>query len=115
VARPLLKTVLDDVHERVRAGTALSEAFEAHGSLFPGVYTASLLAGEKSGSLEQVIRRYVAYVKVVSGVKRKTISALVYPAILLALSMVVVGIIVLRVVPEFGKFYEQFGQQLPLS
>jgi type IV pilus assembly protein PilC len=115
VANPLLKTVLDDVYEKVRAGSSLSEAFESHGTLFPGVYTASLLAGEKSGSLEGVIRRYVAYVKVVSGVKRKTISALVYPAILLVLSCIVVGIIVLRVVPEFGAFYRQFDRELPLS
>jgi type IV pilus assembly protein PilC len=115
IANPLLKTVLDDVYEKVRAGSSLSEAFESHGTLFPGVYTASLLAGEKSGSLEGVIRRYVAYVKVVSGVKRKTISALVYPAILLVLSCIVVGIIVLRVVPEFGAFYNQFGRELPLS
>ena len=115
VSNPLFKSVLDDVYERVRAGSSLSEAFEAHGALFPGVYTASLLAGEKSGNLEQVIRRYVAYVKVVASVKRRTISALVYPAILLALSLVVVSIIVLKVVPEFGAFYEQFGQQLPLS
>ena len=91
VANPLLKTVLDDIYDRVRAGSSLSEAFEAHGTLFPGIYTASLLAGEKSGSLEAVIRRYVAYVKVVSGVRRKTISALVYPAILLLLSCVVVA------------------------
>ena len=115
VANPLLKTVLDDVYDRVRAGSSLSEAFESHGTLFPGVYTASLLAGEKSGSLEAVIRRYVTYMKVVTGVKRKTISALVYPAILLVLSCVVVAIIVLRVVPEFGAFYSQFGQDLPLS
>ncbi len=115
VANPLLKTVLDDIYDRVRAGSSLSEAFEAHGTLFPGIYTASLLAGEKSGSLEAVIRRYVAYVKVVSGVRRKTISALVYPAILLLLSCVVVAIIVLRVVPEFGAFYNQFGKELPLS
>jgi type IV pilus assembly protein PilC len=115
VSNPILKTVLDDVHERVRAGNSLSEAFEAHGSLFPGVYTASLLAGEKSGSLEQVIRRYVAYVKVVSGVKRKTISALVYPAILLVLSCAVVAIIVLKVVPEFAAFYSQSEHELPLS
>src|SRR5204862_5885787 len=54
VTNPTFKSVLDDVHERVRAGSALSEAFEAHGALFPGVYTASLLAGEKSGNLEQV-------------------------------------------------------------
>jgi type IV pilus assembly protein PilC len=57
----------------------------------------------------------VAYVKVVSAVKRKTISALVYPAILLLLSCVVVAIIVLRVVPEFAEFYNQFGEELPLS
>lgn len=115
VANPLLKSVLDDVYERVRAGNSLSEAFEAHGALFPGVYTASLLAGEKSGNLEQVLRRYVSYVKVVATVKRKTVSALVYPVILLLLSLVVVSIIVLKVVPEFNAFYEQFDQPLPMS
>jgi len=116
VANPVFKGVLDDVHGRVRAGSALSEAFEAHGSMFPGVYTASLLAGEKSGNLEQVLRRYVSYVKIVSSVKRKTISALVYPAILLMLSLIVVSIIVVWVVPQFGDFYNQLGgKELPLS
>ncbi len=115
VSNPFFKAVLDDVHERVRAGNSLSEAFEAHGSLFPGVYTASLMAGEKSGNLEQVIRRYVAYVKVVETVRRKTISALIYPAVLLGLSLVVVSILVLKVVPQFGGYYEQFGKELPLS
>ena len=107
VTNPLFKSVLDDVYERVRAGSSLSEAFEAHGTLFPGVYTASLLAGEKSGNLEQVIRRYVAYVKVVASVKRKTISALVYPVDPAACSRSSSSsIIVLRVVPEFGAFYD---------
>ena len=115
ISNPLFKSVLDDVYERVRGGSSLSEAFEAHGSMFPGVYTASLLAGEKSGSLEQVIRRYVAYVKVVATVRRRTISALVYPAILLVLALIVVSIIVLRVVPAFTAFYEQFDRELPLS
>jgi type IV pilus assembly protein PilC len=115
IANPMFKSVLDDVYERVRAGSSLSEAFEAHGELFPGVYTASLLAGEKSGNLEQVIRRYVSYVKVVATVKRKTVSALVYPVILLFLSMIVVSIIVLKVVPEFNAFYDQFNQSLPMS
>jgi type IV pilus assembly protein PilC len=115
ITNPTFKVVLDDVYERVRAGSALSESFEAHGSLFPGVYTASLLAGEKSGNLEQVLRRYVSYVKVVSSVRRKTISALVYPAILVLLSVVVVTVIVVKVVPEFGNFYNQFGKELPFS
>jgi len=115
VTNIVFKGVLDDVYERVRSGSALSEAFEAHGALFPGVYTASLLAGEKSGNLEQVLRRYVNYVKIVSSVRRKTVSALVYPAILLLLSISGVTIIVVKVVPEFGNFYNQFGKELPLS
>ena len=114
VANPTFKSVLDDIHERVRAGGSLSEAFEAQGDLFPGVYTASLLAGEKSGGLEQVLRRYVAYVKVVGSVKRRTLSALMYPAILVLLALVVVAIIVVKVVPTFGAFYDTFGHELPI-
>ncbi len=114
IQQPLFRAVLDDVHDRVRAGAALSEAFAAHGPLFPSVYTASLMAGEKSGSLEQVLRRYVAYVKVVSGVKRRTVSALIYPAILLLLALVIVSIIVLKVVPAFAEFYGSFNRELPL-
>ena len=115
VESPVFRSVLDDVHDRVRSGTALSDAFATHGDLFPGVYTASLMAGEKSGSLEEVLRRYVAYSQVVGTIRRKTISALIYPTILLALSLIVVGIIVLRVVPEFGNFYEGLGADLPAS
>src|SRR5947207_8896486 len=54
VETPVFKVVLDDIHERVRSGTALSDAFAFHGALFPSVYTASLLAGERSGSLDTV-------------------------------------------------------------
>ena len=115
VENSALKAVLDDVYERVRSGAALSAAFEAQGDLFPGVYTASLLAGEKSGGLEEVLRRYVAHARVIGSVRRRTISALVYPGILLALSVVVVAVIVLQVVPEFGAFYAGMGAELPLA
>src|SRR6266851_5391262 len=112
VESPVFRRVLDDVHERVRSGTALSDAFGAHADLFPRVYTASLLAGERSGSLDSVLRRYVEYTKIIANVKRKTVSALVYPAILIALALVLVSIIVLKVVPAFSDFYEGFGAQL---
>lgn len=115
VTNPTFKTVLDDVYERVRSGSSLSDAFEAQGGLFPGIYTASVLAGEKSGGLEQVLRRYVAYMKVVGEVKRKTISALIYPLILVCLSIGVISVIVLKAVPEFAKFYETYDAQLPLA
>ena len=114
VTTPLFRTVLDDVHERVRAGAALSDAFAGHGTLVPSIYTASLMAGERSGNLDAVLRRYVEYTKIIATVKRKTISALVYPAILVTLALALVSIIVLKVVPAFSDFYASFGSELPL-
>jgi type IV pilus assembly protein PilC len=114
VVSPAFRSVLDDVHEKVRSGTALSDAFASHGDMFPRVYTASLLAGERSGSLDGVLRRYVEYTKIIQTVKRKTVSALVYPAILTTLALVLVSIIVLKVVPAFSDFYSGFGADLPL-
>jgi type IV pilus assembly protein PilC len=115
VANPTFKAVLDGVHEKVKAGTSLSDAFTEHTGLFPPVYGASLMAGERSGNLDAVIRRYVAYEKVIGAVKRRTISALIYPVILVVLMCGLVAIIVLRVVPAFSSFYANFGRELPLS
>ena len=61
VVNSVFRAVLDDVHEKVRGGMALSDAFGGHGDLFPRVYTASLLAGERSGNLDAILRRYVVY------------------------------------------------------
>jgi type IV pilus assembly protein PilC len=115
VTSPTFRSVLNDVHEKVRSGTALSDAFASHGDLFARVYTASLFAGERSGNLETVLRRYVEYTRVISSVKRKTISALIYPAILIALALGLVNIIVLKVVPAFADYYAGFGADLPLA
>ena len=60
----------------MRAGAALSDAFAVHEGLFPSVYTASLVAGERSGNLDGVLRRFVDYTKITATVKRKTLSAL---------------------------------------
>jgi type IV pilus assembly protein PilC len=115
LSNPLFKSVLDDVYEKVRGGTALSDAFSAHGDLFPSVYTASLMAGERSGNLDAVLRRFVAYSKTIDRVRAKTISAMVYPVILIGLAVILVGIIVIKVVPTFAEFYSGFNATLPLS
>ena len=115
VSNLTFKGALDAVYEKVKAGTSLSEAFSEQQGLFPAMYSASLMAGERSGNLDDVIRRYVAYEKVIGAVKRRTISALIYPAILVVLMLGLVGIIVVRVVPAFASFYANFGRQLPLS
>lgn len=116
IENPVFKSSLDDVYDKVRSGTSLSEAFDAQ-HMFTGVYTASLMAGEKSGSLEQVLRRYVQHVKVMASVRRKVVSALIYPVVLIFLSMAVVGMIVFKVVPQFRDFYNEVGHghALPLS
>ncbi len=114
VPNPALKAVLTDVYERVRSGSALSDAFEAQGGMFTGIYHASLMAGEKSGSLETVLRRYVAHMKIISSVRSRLVSALIYPAVLLAVSSVVVGLIVFKVVPEFAAFYKGFSEKAAL-
>jgi len=116
VPNPMFRATLDDIHDKVRSGTSLSEAFEAQ-HMFSGVYTASLMAGEKSGSLEQVIRRYVQHMKVLASVRSHVVSALIYPVVLVLLAAAVVGLIVFKVVPEFASFYQQFGHgaDLPLS
>ena len=115
VKNPTFKAVLDGIHEKVRSGTALSDAFAEHGDLFPPVYSASLMAGERSGNLDAVIRRYVAYEKIIGAVRRRTISALIYPAVLVVLMVLLIGIIVLKVVPAFTEFYATFDRELPLS
>lgn len=115
VENPTFKSVLDGIYEKVKAGTSLSDAFSEHSGMFPAVYSASLLAGERSGNLDAVIRRYVAYEKVIGSVRKKTIAALIYPAILTAMMVILIGIIVLRVVPAFSEFYSNFDRPLPLS
>ena len=115
LTNPLFKSVLDDVHEKVRGGTALSDAFALHRELFPSVYTASLMAGERAGNLDSVLRRFVAYSKTVDMVRSRTISAMIYPVILIGLAVFLVGVIVVKVVPTFTEFYSSFEAELPLS
>ena len=115
VSNATFKAVLDAVYEKVKAGTALSDAFAEHGSIFPAVYSASLMAGERSGNLDAVLRRYVSYEKVIGTVRKRTLSALIYPAILVTMMVVLIGIIVLKVVPAFSDFYGNFDRPLPLS
>ena len=117
IKHQLFKNVLDDIYNKVRSGTALSDAFTAHGALFSGVYTASILAGEKSGSLEGVLRRYVHHTKIIAAVRARTISALIYPSLLMLLAAGLVLGIVFKVVPQFADFFKQMGNgaELPLA
>jgi type IV pilus assembly protein PilC len=110
---PLLVQVLTDVRDKVKAGVSLSEAFRSHGDLFPKIYSASLLGGEKSGSLEEVIRRYVRYLKLSEATRKKVVGALIYPAFLFGVLILAASVLLFHVVPTFGRFFGDFQAELP--
>ncbi|HVR27980.1 MAG TPA: type II secretion system F family protein [Thermoanaerobaculia bacterium] len=110
---PGFKSLLAEVRERVKAGEDLSDAFAHYGDLFPPLYAASLKAGERSGELEKVIRRFIRYLQLVLKAKRKAVSALVYPAVLVALSVGMIAIMSLYVIPRFEDFYDALDVELP--
>lgn len=110
----VLRRVLTDVKDKVNSGASISEAFAEQGNLFPRLYWTSLKAGEKSGEIESVLRRYVKYQRTVMALARKVVSTLVYPAILIVLSAVLITILMTVVIPKFQEFYTDFGASLPL-
>ncbi|HVS02968.1 MAG TPA: type II secretion system F family protein [Thermoanaerobaculia bacterium] len=111
---PALREVLEDVRERVASGQELSAAFEAHADQFPRLYAPSLKAGERSGDLEKVIRRFVRYLQLVLEARKRVVSALVYPAVLVVLSIAMITVMTVYVVPRFALFYADLEAELPL-
>jgi type IV pilus assembly protein PilC len=106
------RAILQNVRDRVRGGELLSQAFEAQG-IFPKVYTTTLLAGEKSGNLEEVMGRYISFQRLAVSFRKKLVSSLVYPALLVFVLIVMLTFLITFVVPQFAKLYESLGSQLP--
>lgn len=103
-----LRAVLGDVEEKIKSGVPLSEAFEAQG-LFPRIYTASILAGERSGALDDVLARFVDYLKRSVGVSRKLRGALAYPAFLLLAALIMVAFLTLYIVPRMSDLFKSLA------
>src|SRR5215510_4522480 len=110
---PKLRIALSDVEARIKSGNALSEALSSQGATFPKIYTASILAGERSGNLDDVLRRYVEYTKSIAQLRRKIRSALTYPVMLLCAAFILIAILTTFVIPQFSSLYENMGSDLP--
>jgi len=107
------REILSEIREKITSGVALSDAFAAYGNIFPPIYSTSLRAGERSGDLEGVLKRFLKYQKMISGLRRKVVGALIYPAVLVLLSSVMIFIMLTYVIPKFAEFFEGFGAELP--
>jgi len=106
------RSQLIDVAERVKTGEALSSAFESQSGI-PVMYTTTLLAGERSGNLQEVLERYVSFQRVSLTFRKKLLASLIYPSLLLTL---VTGLLIFMftvVIPQFAELYDQMGSTLP--
>ena len=109
-----LNEILSGIREDVKGGMAFSSAFEKYPRVFPHLYIASIQAGERTGDLPQTIRRYIAFLKRTEGFRGKIIAALFYPAILITVAVLAVGMLLIYVVPTFSNIYADSGSALPL-
>ena len=107
-----LRALLENVRDRVKSGEMLSDAFTAQG-VFPKIYTTNLMAGEKSGNIEEVLGRYIAFQRMSLTVKKKLIVSLVYPSLLVVVVFFMLIFLISYVVPQFAKLFQDFNAQLP--
>jgi type IV pilus assembly protein PilC len=108
-----LREVLADVEEKIRSGVPLSQAFEMQG-IFPKIYTASILSGEQSGALDEVLIRFVDYLKRSVGISRKLRGALAYPAFLLVAAGAMAAFLTLYIVPRMSELFRGLSANRPL-
>ncbi len=103
---------LNDIAARVKTGESLSAAFEAQGG-FPVMYVTTLLAGERSGNLQEVLERYLGFQRVSLTFRKKMVSSLIYPALLLTLVSALLIFMFTVVIPQFASLYDEMGSKLP--
>ena len=109
---PFFRSLLENVRDRVRGGELLSDAFAEQG-VFPRIYSTTIMAGEKSGNLEETLARYVQFQKLSLAFRRKVLSSLIYPALLIAGVFVLLGVLVQFVIPRFSQLYKELDRPLP--
>jgi len=107
-----LKQILENVRDRVRGGELLSDAFAAQG-VIPKIYTTTLLAGEKSGNIDEVLTRYVNFQRMAMTFRKKLFVSLIYPTLLVSVVMIMVMFLFTYVVPKFADLFNSLDAKLP--
>jgi type IV pilus assembly protein PilC len=108
------RAILLEIREKITSGVALSDAFASFGDIFPPIYSTSLRAGERSGDLEGVLKRFLRYQKMIVALRKRVVGALIYPVILVGLSSTMVFVMLTFVIPKFAEFFAGFDAELPL-
>lgn len=107
------REILTQIREKITSGVALSDAFASYGDLFPAIYSTSVRAGERSGDLEGVLKRFLRYQKMIVNLRKRVIGAMVYPAVLIVMCTAMIFVMLTFVIPKFAEFFTGFGAELP--
>ena len=107
-----LRQLLENVRDRVKGGESLSDAFAAQ-HVFPKIYTTTLMAGEKSGNIDEVMSRYISFQRLAMTFRKKLFVSLIYPTLLVTVVFIMVTFLFTYVVPKFAELFESLNAQLP--
>src|SRR5579871_1439784 len=107
-----LKQILENVRDRVKGGELLSDSFAAQG-MIPKIYTTTLMAGEKSGNIDEVLTRYIAFQRMAMTFRKKLFVSLIYPTLLVSVVLIMVTFLFTYVVPKFADLFNSLDAKLP--
>jgi type IV pilus assembly protein PilC len=107
-----LRQVLENVRERVKGGELLSDAFAKHAAV-PKIYTTTLMAGEKSGNIDEVLTRYINFQRMAMSFRKKLAVSLIYPTLLVSVVIIMVMFLFTYVVPKFAELFNSLDAKLP--
>ena len=110
---PEARKVYSELIRLLREGQPLSRAMERFPSEFPALYAATMRASEKTGDLKEALSRYLAYQAQLDAVRKKVVSAAIYPTLLMIVGGLVIVFLMAYVVPRFSHVYEGLGDNLP--
>lgn len=110
---PRMKTMLDDIRASIEGGSTLHEALGKHPMQFDSLYLNLVKAGEGAGVLDTVLDTIANYKEATEALKGKIKKALFYPAMVIAVAIIVTSILMIFVIPQFDEVFKGFGAELP--
>jgi type IV pilus assembly protein PilC len=107
------RSTMRAVRDSVNTGLSLSDAMKKHPRVFPALLVSMIRAGETSGMLDVVLDRVATYMEKSNALQKKMKSALIYPAVIVLMAVVITLVMILKVIPVFKDIFAGFGAELP--
>ncbi len=113
IEKPAMATMVNQIKTDIASGNSMASSIAKHPRYFDDLFCSLINAGEQSGSLETMLDRVALYKEKVEALKAKIKKAMTYPIAVISVAVIVTGILLIFVVPEFAKTFQSFGSDLP--